>query len=178
MRVIAGTARGLQLEAPRGDATRPTLDRVREALFSILGPQLPEAAFLDLYAGSGANGIEALSRGARQAVFVDNAPAALDIVRRNLAHTRLAERGRCLRRRLPQGLADLSGPFDIVFADPPYHAFEPVALLEGLRQSELVVPDGWIILEHDARADAPEVAGGFERFRTAKYGTTSLSLYT
>ena len=119
MRVIAGTAGRLRIEAPKSLA-RPSTDRLREALFSILGTRVTDARVLDLFAGSGALGIEALSRGAQSALFVDSDRLASKAIDRNLQHTRLDDRGRILQRDAMQALKGLRGPFDLVFADPPY----------------------------------------------------------
>ena len=136
MRVIAGTMRGMKLEAPAGDRVRPTLDRVRESLFNILAPDLEAATFLDLYAGSGANGIEALSRGALRAVFIDNHPQSAKCIRKNLATTRCEDRGTCMSYRLPEDLRRIPGIFSLIFADPPfdygdYAGLMPICLRRG-----------------------------------------------
>ena len=110
MRIIAGIARGRRIESPAGWSTRPTLDRVRESLFNILAPRVPGAAFLDLFAGTGANGLEALSRGAVRAVLVDNDPAALAVIRRNTTLCGFTDTAQCLRLDLPTGLDRIPGP--------------------------------------------------------------------
>ncbi|MCC6490978.1 MAG: 16S rRNA (guanine(966)-N(2))-methyltransferase RsmD, partial [Candidatus Hydrogenedentes bacterium] len=149
-RVIAGLARGIRLDAPEGAAVRPTLDRVRESLFSILMPRLPGARFADLFAGSGANGIEALSRGAAASVFVDSDAQSLACVQQNLARARLQPDARLYRLRLPSGLARLrktEAPFDLVFADPPFDFSAYDALLEALVSGELLLPHSLVIIE-------------------------------
>ena len=130
MRVIAGMAKGRRLQAAPGDATRPITDRVKEALFDILGDFVVEARVLDLFAGTGAVGIEALSRGATQAVFVDKAAAALQTIRANLQHTRLAERGLVVRADAFRYLAGpIDAPFDVIYVAPPqYKGWWAVAL--------------------------------------------------
>lgn len=163
-----------------GSDVRPTPDRVREALFSIVGPRLAGAAFLDLYAGSGANGIEALSRGARLAVFADAAPEAVDTVKGNLERARLGDRARVLRVELPGGLdrGVGAGGFGLIFADPPYSADAYEAVLEAVDRLELLEPGGCLIFEH-------ETSGSLESLgtrpiawaRTAVYGTTALSFF-
>jgi 16S rRNA (guanine966-N2)-methyltransferase len=179
MRVIAGEARGLPLEAPKGLHIRPTLDRVREALFSILGPRLQGARFLDLFAGTGANGIEAISRGAAWALFADNSAIALRTVVANLKRTRLARRASCQRMTIPGGLAALQveAPFDIIFADPPYEFRDFEALLNPIRHRELLAPGGIIVLEHAASTDVPNDVLGFSRTRQRGYGDTALSFF-
>ncbi|MFN8035682.1 MAG: 16S rRNA (guanine(966)-N(2))-methyltransferase RsmD [Acidimicrobiia bacterium] len=144
LRVIAGSAGGLRLVAPKGARTRPTTDRVKESVFASLGPDTLEGAtVLDLYAGSGALAIEALSRGAGRALLVDDDPVAIDAIERNLGHTQLAERARArradvadfLRGPLPSG-----APFDVVFLDPPYDTPDD----EVTRVLGLLVSDGWL----------------------------------
>lgn len=179
MRVIAGTAKGIRLEAPRGLDIRPTLDRVREALFSILQPRIEGAAFLDLFAGAGANGIEALSRGAARAVFVDADPRALAAIRANLQRARLDARAMVMAQRLPAGLARIphaATPFDLAFADPPYAFGAYAGLLEAL-SGGLLTPEALVVVEHDARRPCVDQAGSFQRTRTATYGAAALSFY-
>ncbi|HNR29815.1 MAG TPA: 16S rRNA (guanine(966)-N(2))-methyltransferase RsmD [Candidatus Hydrogenedentes bacterium] len=181
MRVIAGRARGVRLEEPGDLAIRPTLDRVREALFSILGPRLPRAHFLDLFAGTGANGIEAISRGAASATFVDSHPRAVALIRRNLAKAGLHTDGRVLLLSVPEELPLIrrgDTRYDIVFADPP-HAFNDFAgLLDGLAAGDLLAAQGVVVLEHDPRAAAPDAVGGLSRYRMARYGRTALSFFS
>jgi len=151
MRVIAGTARSLPLVAPEGDGTRPTTDRIKETLFNILNFQLPGCRFLDLFAGSGGIGIEALSRGASRAVFVDNNKKAVDCIRRNLTFTRLADRGEILSQDVLAALGILERrekeSFDIIFLDPPYGMQWENQVLDRLMQGRLVGEDTQIIVE-------------------------------
>ncbi|MBE5870866.1 MAG: 16S rRNA (guanine(966)-N(2))-methyltransferase RsmD [Lachnospiraceae bacterium] len=149
MRVIAGTARSLQLETPQGLDTRPTTDRIKETLFNILQFDLPQARFLDLFAGSGAIGIEALSRGAAEAVFVENEKTAVGCMERNLAHTHLEKKGKVLKQDVFVALQMLEykGAFDIIFMDPPYHHELEQRVLEYLTMSSLATPDTLIIFE-------------------------------
>jgi 16S rRNA (guanine966-N2)-methyltransferase len=181
VRVIAGTARGMRIEAPKGVDVRPTLDRVRESLFNILAPRLASASFLDLYAGSGANGIEALSRGAARCTFVDTDRRAIQTVEKNLAHTRLARGGRCMRFELPKGLAHLAscGPFDIIFADPPYKFSDHARLLARVAEAGLLAPEGIIVLEHSSRLDLDAIdVDAYALQRQAKYGGTTLTFFS
>lgn len=169
------------MTAPRGPAIRPTLDRVREALFSILMPRIPGARFLDLFAGTGANGIEALSRGAAWCTFVDNAPAAIATVTHNLEAARLDTHAECLRLSLPEGLGAVSpkrAPYGVVFADPPYAFTRYGDLARLLRDMSLVEEGGLLVLEHAATTDLGEELGGLKRFRTAHYGDTDLSFFS
>ena len=177
MRVIAGSARGIRLEAPPGQDIRPTLDRVREALFSILMPQLEDARFLDLFAGTGANGIEALSRGAAAATFVDRDRKALNIVRDNLLRARVAVHATCLQLELPRDLNRIPGAFDIVFADPAYDFSDYEAFITGVDDTGLIAEDGRLIIEHKRAMNLPESVGRLTRTRVAAYGQCALSFY-
>lgn len=179
MRVIAGKAKGVRLSAPKGLEVRPTLDRVREALFSIIGPRIEGAAFLDLFAGTGANGIEALSRGARVCAFVDNDRRAVAAVERNLEAAHLVDLVEIHRLTLPEGLQRLSAPeqgYDFIFADPPY-AFDSYRdLLSCIADGPLLGPEGMVIIEHSARIVIKGYNSGLKEVRCAKYGDTALSL--
>ena len=176
MRIIAGEAKGTRLLVPKGPNVRPSLDRVRESLFSMLGGRVAGARFLDLYAGSGANGIEALSRGAEYAVFVDK---DIRFVRENLRKTHLNTRAACVCANLPGGVAKLQGraPFDIVFADPPFKQDDFTPLLARLADSALLAPGGVIVLEHTSRKPLADTFGPFEKDRERRYGETQLTFY-
>ncbi len=183
-RVIAGRLGGRTLVAPAGASTRPTSDRVREALFSILG-DLEGATVLDLFAGTGALGIEALSRGASHATFVENARPALRALAQNLETLGLGSKARVLTTSVERALSAMSwGPeaFDVVFLDPPYRevrdgSFDP-ALAKAIDASlaASLRGGGRVVLEHAKNALAPDVPGlGLERTRI--YGDTALSFY-
>jgi 16S rRNA (guanine966-N2)-methyltransferase len=181
MRVIAGRLGGRRLAAPRGDETRPTSDRVREALFSILG-DVEGARVLDLYAGTGALGIEALSRGASRAVFVESARAALAVLRANIASLDLEASAVVIAqpalRAAPLILRE--APFELVLADPPYAALASAAsVLERLVAAaprRLLAPSARVVIEHASRDEPPEI-GGLRRATTRSYGEASLTLY-
>ena len=183
MRVIAGTARGTKLVAPPGFEVRPTLDRVREALFSILMPRLEDTSFLDLFSGTGAIGIEALSRGAKTATFVDQDARSMEVLRRNLEATHFTASARVRRLALPGGLRFLTNDpvrYDLVFIDPPY-AFESYTeLLDQLPESGLITEDAIVVVEHNARKgqDPLTKVTGLTRYRVASYGETALSFFT
>ena len=181
MRVISGTAGRLRLDAPKSMA-RPSTDRLREALFSILGDRVADARVLDLFAGSGALGIEALSRGASHATFVDQDHAAVTAMQSNLNRTRLVERARVLRQDVYAWLArDPGTVFDLVFADPPYakrlgdkdHA---VALLESPLASHLS-PSGWLVMETGS-STAPRHDSRWELVKSRSYGRSHLHFFT
>jgi 16S rRNA (guanine966-N2)-methyltransferase len=176
MRVIAGRLGGRTLAAPRGRATRPTSDRVREALFSALG-DLTGAAVLDLYAGTGALGIEALSRGAARATFVESARPALVVLRANLAALGLEGAARVIALPVERAVTTLGLPFDLVLIDPPYAAIGGVPrVIEALARAGALARDGVVVVEHAARDPAPPIAGLVAR-PTRAYGDTSLTIY-
>jgi len=181
MRVIGGSLGGRRLVAPSGHATRPTSDRVREALFNVLG-DVSGAAVLDLYAGTGALGIEALSRGAARVVFVENGRPALAALQKNLASLGIEGLGRVITSPVLRALPTLPalGPFDLVLLDPPYAALaEASRVLEAFAEetSRLVAPGARVVLEHASR-DAPPEPAGLVRDETRIYGDTAISLYT
>ncbi len=153
LRVIGGEARSLHLRVPTGTKVRPTTDAMRETLFSSLGADVRRARFADLYAGSGAVGIEALSRGAQLAVFVERDSRCTEVIQQNLENTKLAERAVVLRRSLPAAWAEVAqahGPFDIVFVDPPYDTSELPALARQLVcQQQGVAAEAIVVLQHE-----------------------------
>lgn len=180
MRVIAGELGGRHLASPRGASTRPTTDRVREALFAILG-DLTGAVVLDLFAGTGALGIEALSRGAARAVFVEQSRPALKALSQNLRELGLLERSRVLASPVKNARASIVelGPYDLVLADPPYEDSESaLGFVAELTQSHdgLLAPGATIVLEHDARK-TPEGAM-LTLVSTRRYGDSALSFYS
>ncbi|UUT35451.1 16S rRNA (guanine(966)-N(2))-methyltransferase RsmD [Microbacterium elymi] len=177
-RIIAGRAGGIRLDVPSA-GTRPTSDRVRESLFGALeaGGELDDAAVLDLYAGSGALGLEALSRGARSADLVERAAGAAQVARGNAARVAAACTGasaRVHRAAVAAFLAVARGPYDLVFADPPYAVGddETAAMLAALVPH--LGPDALVVLERGARAGAPAATPGLEQERTKRYGDTVL----
>ncbi|MDK2855100.1 MAG: hypothetical protein PWQ41_1338 [Bacillota bacterium] len=179
MRVIAGRERGRRLLCPAGLRVRPTADRVKEALFNILQGRIPGARVLDLFAGTGALGIEALSRGASYAVFVDNHPASLAAIRANLNQCRFSAEAQVIRSDAVAFLGRSvhpAGPYDLIFADPPYRRGFAGILLEKITPSVLAV-DGILTLEHARDEGVPERAGAMVRVRCERYGDTALSFY-
>ena len=178
MRIIAGTARGIRLLALDDLDIRPTLDRVRESLFNIIAGDVPGARFLDLFAGTGANGLEALSRGAAEVTFVDASAGALTLVRNNLRKTRLEGAVTSIQLQLPKDLGRIPGSFDLVFADPPYQFDGHSALLAGINAGPLLAEEGILVLEHQRRQDVASSVGALTRFRQKRYGDTLLSFYS
>jgi 16S rRNA (guanine966-N2)-methyltransferase len=185
MRVIAGTYRSRPLTAPRGMATRPTSDRLRESLFNVLAPRIAGARFADLYAGTGAVGIEALSRGAAHVTFVESAASALAALRANLAALKIHEGYQLEQRNVPlvlRNLARREPHFDLVYLDPPWDA--AAAYSESLRllsesSATLLVPEAVVIAEHARRGSATpaDTYGVLHRYRILEQGDAALSFY-
>jgi len=183
MRVIAGIYRSRSLEAPRGTATRPTSDRLRETLFNVLTPRIEGARFADLYAGSGAVGIEAISRGAEHVWFAEKAPAALAAIRGNLSKLKI-NGGYLVEDRsvskLLSSLAKAQRQLDIVFLDPPYEDTEAYSGTLGLLGSEhatLIAAGGVVVVEHQKKAPLAERYGALGRTRVLQQGDAALSFY-
>ena len=184
MRVIAGTLRRRMLEAPEGLATRPTSDRLRETLFNVLAPRMEGARFLDLYAGSGAVGIEAASRGAASVVLVERASPALKVLRGNLEKLGLRGGVRVealsVAAYLRRGRTTAAAGFDFVFLDPPYEAAEEYAMVLGQLGSEakgLLAEGATVIAEHRRREKLEDCYGTLTRIRLLEQGDAGLSFY-
>lgn len=180
MRIITGTAKGCRLKAPKGQDTRPTADRIKESLFNILGMKVHGRHVLDLFAGTGNLGLEALSRGAAHAVFVDRATAP--VIRENALHTRLDGRAEVLKSDAFSALARLAGmgkSFGLVFCDPPYHKGLWERALLFLDASELLSEDGILVVEHGVDEDGRMPAlRNLVRVRAERYGhTTQVSFF-
>jgi len=175
MRVITGTARGCRLETLAGDATRPTTDKVKEALFSAIQFDLPDARVLDLFAGSGQLGIEALSRGADRCTFVDQNKKAVEVIRRNLQATRLSEQAQVVSADALGFLARTADTFDIVFLDPPYASSLLIPALENA--AEKLNEGGIIVCESDDGTPLPETVGALSVHRTYQYGRIHITVY-
>lgn len=173
MRVIAGTARSLPLKTPEGMDTRPTTDRIKETLFNILQPYVPGCVFVDLFSGSGGIGIEALSRGAAKAYFVENAPKAISCIEQNLAFTKFTDRGIVIKQDALVGLhAVCEKQADIIFMDPPYEDGYEKRVLAVLKDMPYVTEDTMIIIEaalNTSFDDTEEL--GFELTREKRYKT-------
>ena len=177
MRIITGRARGARLKTPKGLLTRPTSDRVKESLFSILGGRVVGRRVLDLFAGTGALGIEALSRGASECVFVDHSRQSIGLIKRNLAHCGAGEQARVLAGDYRKILAGLSGSFDIILMDPPYDKGLLDEAMRLVREHDLLAEDGVIICEHRKEEDLPEEIHGFVKQKERRYGIVKLSIY-
>ena len=177
MRVITGKARGVQLKTPEGMLTRPTADRVKEALFSIINFDLPGAAVLDLFGGTGQLGIEALSRGAKTAVFVDAREEACRIIRENLKRTKLEGQGRVVRSDYLDYLRRSREKFDIILLDPPYAEVFLENALKCITEIDILQSGGIIVAERPVEKALPFEFEGYSRSRDYKYGKTLLTIY-
>lgn len=177
MRVIAGTARGVALKTPEGMQTRPTIDRVKEALFSIIHFDLPGAKVLDLFGGTGQLGIEALSRGAVSATFVDQAEPACRLIKENLRRTKFENAARVVRGDYMEYLSRCREEYDIIFLDPPYAEVFLENALKRIAEIDILRSGGIIVAERPVGKELPWEFPGFTRSKDYKYGTVLLTLY-
>jgi 16S rRNA (guanine(966)-N(2))-methyltransferase RsmD len=188
MRVIAGELKGRRLNAPTWGGLRPTSDKLRETLFNVVAPRVPGARVLDLYAGTGAIGIEAISRGAAHVTFVDDDPRALKLIEQNLRHCGITDRYAIIRFRFAprQQHADhrrragetpplADGSYDLAVLDPPYD--EPDLTASIAAAEPLIAPDGVIVLEHASRRAVPDTVGRLGRTRELLSGDSALAFY-
>jgi 16S rRNA (guanine(966)-N(2))-methyltransferase RsmD len=179
LRIVAGKWRGRPLRAPKGLAVRPTSDRVREAIFDILGEEVAGAAVLDLFAGSGALGLEALSRGASRGVFVESDPAAYAFLRKNIESLGAEEAESCLLdyRKALRRLRARSMRFDLVFLDPPYGRGLAADSAAGLSRAALVRQGGTVVVEEAIRAPEAAFPEAWAISADRRYGDTRVMLY-
>ena len=175
MRVITGTAKGLRLLTPEGQDVRPTPDRVKEGVFSAIQFELEGRRMLDLFAGSGQMGIEALSRGALSATFVDSKPQSIKLVEENLKNTGLSDKAKVVKKDFQSFIATDNGVYDIVFIDPPYAAGLFVPAIEKVQG--LVSDYGVIICEHPIDVNLPETVGTFTTSKQYRYGKVCITLF-
>lgn len=178
--MIAGEARGHRLKTLKGSSTRPTADRVKEALFNILAPYVEGGEVLDLFAGTGSLGIEALSRGAASAVFVDKSGEACSLIHENLIHTKLQGKSSVLTMDFASALARFSRDgrkFDLILLDPPYNKNFIQETLKILTNNDIIRDDGILAVEHHATDRLPEREGGLLAVSGHKYGETVLTVY-
>jgi 16S rRNA (guanine966-N2)-methyltransferase len=190
LRIIGGMVKGRRLRTPvkgmAGDSSaqlvRPTADRAREALFNIISGEVAKAAVLDLFAGTGALGLEALSRGAESAVFIDKSPKAVELIRKNITLCGFADKATVYKMDLTRSLFCLadgqSNPlFSVVFADPPYRKKMSAAILKNLADSELLRRRALVVIEEESQADFPERVGDLICFDKRRYGDTGFWFY-
>jgi 16S rRNA (guanine(966)-N(2))-methyltransferase RsmD len=180
MRIIAGTARGRRLLAAKSAAIRPTADRVRESIFNVLGQTLDGEDVLDLFAGTGALALEALSRGALSAVLVDRDSAAIRLCKANAEALGFEDRTRIIATPVARALKLLQregARFDLIFADPPYAARAVLETVGEIEAATLCKPGGRVCIEHDKRESAPESVGVLSRVDQRRFGDTFVSIY-
>jgi 16S rRNA (guanine966-N2)-methyltransferase len=181
VRVIAGKFRSRRLQTPGKLRLRPTSDRLRETLFDVLGPSVEDSLFVDLYAGTGAVGIEAISRGARETIFIESHPATARLVRANLKVLAIDSRAEIFECDVVRGLEKLAGRHliaDFIFLDPPYkEQHESLRVLEFLDASHLLAPYALVIVEHHGKVELPQRFDRLERARLLEQGDAALSFY-
>lgn len=175
VRVTGGALRGFQLAEPGGARLRPTSARVREAIFNVLATRIEDAAVLDLFAGTGALGIEALSRGAARAVFIENHRSSARAIVQSLARAEMAERGSVVRGALPGALDAADGPFDLIFLDPPYDSEQGLPTLSVV--GALLAEGGLVVYEHRSRYNPPERPLGLNLSDRRVYGDTAVAFF-
>ena len=177
MRVISGKSRGVRLKTPVGMDTRPTADRVKEAMFSILQFELPGAKVLDLFGGTGQLGIEAISRGAKEAVFVDYSAHACKLIQENLRLAHMEKEGRVVRGDYLTFLKNTKEKFNIILLDPPYAEVFLENALKLITEIDILQSDGIIVAEYPVGKELPCEFTGFSRSKDYKYGNTILAVY-
>ncbi|MGI6049868.1 MAG: 16S rRNA (guanine(966)-N(2))-methyltransferase RsmD [Acetivibrionales bacterium] len=180
LKVIGGTARGIRLKYPDMKNTRPTQAAIKESVFNILMPYLSDSMVLDLFAGSGSLGIEALSRGAVGAVFVDQSRACRDIIRDNLNKTKLSNQAFVLNMDAASAIKHLNKKgkkFDIIFLDPPYNMNFLINTIQSIDEFDIITEEGIIACEHHIEENAPDVVGGLVKVRTKPYKEKIYSFY-
>ena len=177
MRVISGKARGVALKTPEGMVTRPTADRVKEALFSIIQFDLPGTSVLDLFGGTGQLGIEALSRGAKSAVFIDENKKACSLIQENLKRSRFEKEGTVIRSDYACYLKQCREKFDIILLDPPYAEVFLENALKLITEIDILQSGGIIVTERPVDKELQYEFDGYTRSKDYKYGNTLLTLY-
>jgi 16S rRNA (guanine966-N2)-methyltransferase len=180
MRIIAGTYRSRVLKSPKGLALRPTSDRLRETLFNVLGAGISGSRFLDVFAGTGAVGIEALSRGATYATFIENHGPSAALIRKNLASLEISSAVNVICADAVKGLAtsSTSHQYDYIFIDPPYAATEDYSrVMKHVASSNILAPGGIVIVEHRKTFNIAEACGSLKRVRLLRQGDAALSFY-
>lgn len=180
LRVISGSAKGHGLKTVKGDTTRPTSDKVKGAVFNIIAAYIEESTVLDMFAGTGSLGIEALSRGAASAVFFDRSPQCCKIIKENLEHTKLTEKASVFNMDFTAGINKMyhdGRKFDIIIMDPPYNKNFIQEALNLIAKNDIIVDDGIIIAEHSVLDKLPESCGRLKAIDTRKYGDTMITIY-
>ncbi len=177
MRIIAGDYKGRRLETPEGYDVRPTTDKVKEALFSIIAPYIGESVVVDLFSGTGNLGLEALSRGADKCYFCDNSRTSIGIIKRNIKYCEAEDYSVVYAGDFRQSLQKIKDKVDVFILDPPYEAGYYEEAFELIRELDLLAEDGIIVAEHRSNLELPDEISGFEKFKERKYSHIVLSIY-
>lgn len=180
MRVVSGSCKGKALKAVPGNSTRPTTDKVKEAVFNMIGPYFDGGIGLDLFAGSGGLGIEALSRGLDRIIFVDKDGKAIQTIRENVHNCDLEQKVEVFRNdaeRALKAVAKREMQFNFIFLDPPYKKQQLERILEMISTHDLLTPDGVIVCEHGSEVDLPDQVSGLIKNKREKYGIIGISIY-
>ena len=177
MRIIAGELKGRKLNTPIGDEIRPTTDKVKEALFSSIQFELPDSIVLDLYAGTGSLGLEALSRGAKKCYFSDNDRKSIELIRQNIELCNMTERSIVLRGDATENLSRIKEGIDMIFMDPPYFEADYLRAIERIIELDLLNEFGRISCEHSSSIALPDDFQGLNKIREKKYGRIMLTMY-
>jgi len=176
VRIISGQFKGFPLESPKGLSTRPTSDKVKEALFSMLMPYLPAQNVLDLFAGTGALGLESISRGCGRATFVDNDPKAIAAIKRNIGFTKTYDCTKIFKMDAVTFLDKTDEKFDIIFMDPPYEKKIYEQCLMKIYENSLLNEGGIITLEWDEKVNVPQIPDFYEVIKDKKYGRVNITI--
>ncbi len=179
MRVISGSARGLKLNTPSNNDIRPTTDRVKESMFNIISPQVYDSIVLDLFSGSGALGIESISRGAKEVYFCDKSKASIGVLKSNIEKTRFNEKSHVMYEDYKSAIKKLASKkitFDLIFVDPPYYEGLFQDVLKSIDENRILNEDGIIVVEHDANIKMENI-GRLCIYKEKKYGITMLTFY-
>ena len=180
MRIIGGEYRGRKIKSPPFDTVRPTKDRVREAVFSIIAEKVPGSSALDLFSGSGAYGLEALSRGAKECVFIEKDPKCADVLKENITLLRLGNSSEIMTMDVLESMKPLKDgdkKFDIIFSDPPYNYNINKKLLIMIYQYDILKPSGALVVEHSPKEEIPRAEGDISIYKQKTYGDTSISVF-
>lgn len=177
MRIIAGELKGRKLVTPKDDSVRPTTDKVKEAVFSMLMPYLQDSVVIDLFAGTGSLGLEAISRGAKRAYFVDKDRRSIAMVRENVRHCGVEDRAVILCSDHASALSRIHDTADIVFLDPPYRTGLLTECMQLLRDTGILPEGGIVVAEHDSHDSMPDQIAGFRKIRDRRYGKIGISVY-
>jgi 16S rRNA (guanine966-N2)-methyltransferase len=181
MRVVSGVCKGRGLKAVPGNSTRPTTDKVKEALFNMIGPYFEGGIGLDLFAGSGGLGLEALSRGLEKVIFIDRDGKAIQVIHENIKACSMEDKSEVYRNDADRALKALikrEMSFNYIFLDPPYKKQELIKLMEKITEKALLKPDGVIVCEHGHDVDLPQTVGVFSQIKHEKYGMIAISIYS